>query len=316
MYAAVLHEFGGIPRFDTFPEPEPRDGEVLVEVTAAALTPLARWVASDRDFSRGREVPFICGTEGIGRREDGSRISFGVSRAPFGTMAQYAVAPERFCTPIPDEIDDVTAAAVMNPGLSAWSALTWGTKLAPGEAVLVLGATGVAGRTAIQIAKLLGAGRIVAAGRDEAALATLGEYGADLTIALGQSDEDLGDAFREAAGDAGFDIVLDYLWGRPAQVLLDALPRRFMVSSETRYLQLGNSAGKEITLQAGALRRTGVTMGAGAPPPIEFICDLHATVLGHAASGVVRVDTEPVPLADISSAWRREVRGRRLVVIP
>ncbi|WP_024877348.1 quinone oxidoreductase family protein [Saccharomonospora piscinae] len=316
MHAAVLHDFGGTPRFAEFPEPEPGEGEALVRVTAAALTPLARWVASDRDFSRGREVPFVCGTEGIGRLEDGTRVSFGVTRPPFGTMAEFAIAPKRLCTPIPDEVDDVTAAAMMNPGLSAWSALSWGAKLRPGETVLVLGGTGVAGKTAIQIAKLLGAGRVVAAGRNERVLTTLGEYGADLTVSLDQTEESLADAFREAAGQSGYDVVLDYLWGRPAQVLLEALPRRFMVTSEIRYLQLGSSAGTEITLRANALRRTGVTMGAGAPPPIDFLRDLQSTVLGHAASGVVRVDTETVPLADVAAAWRRDVPGRRFVVIP
>ncbi|WP_253776461.1 quinone oxidoreductase family protein [Goodfellowiella coeruleoviolacea] len=316
MHAAVLHAFGQAPRFEEFPEPTPGEGEVLVRVTAAALTPLARWVASDRDFARGREVPFICGTEGVGELADGSRVSFGVVRAPYGAMAEYAVAPQRLCTPIPDEVDDVTAASMMNPAVSSWNALAFGAKLVPGETLLVLGATGVAGQVAIQVARLLGAGRVVAAGRDERVLARLAENGADAVIPLGQSDVDLAEAFRRAAGEEGYQVVLDYLWGRPAQVLLDALPRRFMVSREVRYLQLGNSAGSTISLHANALRRTGVTLGAGSPPPITQLQELYAQVMTHAANGNLRVDRDPVALADVESAWQRVVSGRRTVVIP
>ncbi|WP_218952275.1 quinone oxidoreductase family protein [Amycolatopsis anabasis] len=316
MHAAVLHEFGGAPRFEKFPEPEPGDGEVLVRVSAASLTPLARWVTTDRDFARGREVPFICGTEGVGVLEDGSRVSFGVVRSPYGAMAEYAVAPAKLCTPVPEDVDDVTAAALMNPGVSAWNALSWGAKLEKGETVLVLGATGVAGKSAIQVAKLLGAGRVVAAGRNEQVLDTLAGFGADATIPLGQCDADLAEAFRGAAGENGYDVVLDYLWGRPAQVLLDALPRNFLVTSEVRYLQLGHSAGERVSVHANALRRTGVTLGAGAPPRIERLRELYPVVLAHAARGELRVDVEPVGLPEIEQAWRREVPGRRLVVVP
>lgn len=313
MHAAVLHEFGAVPRYEKFTRPVPGDGEVLVRVKAAALTQLSRWVTKDRDYARGREVPFVCGTEGIGELENGTRVSFGVPRGPYGAMAEYAVAPEKMCTPLPGEIDDISAAALMNPGLSGWSALSWGAKLQPGETVLVLGATGVAGRTAVQIAKLLGAGRVVAAGRNESVLR---ETGADAMILLGQSDAALAEDFRDQAGADGYHVVLDYLWGRPAQVLLDSLPRTFLARKEIRYLQLGSSAGTEVSVHANVLRRAGVTLGAGSPPSIEFIRGLHSAVMTHAAGGELRVETETVALADIGEAWRRESPGRRLVLVP
>ncbi|MDA3647924.1 zinc-binding alcohol dehydrogenase family protein [Saccharopolyspora indica] len=316
MRAGVLHAFGSAPRFEEFPAPTAAAGETLVRVKAAAITPLARWIASDRDYGRS-DVPFICGSEGVGELEDGSRVSFGVLRAPYGAMAEVVPAPTRLCTPIVrDDVDDVLAAAVKNPGVSAFNSLGWGAKLQPGENVLVLGATGVAGRLAVQVAKLLGAGKVIAAGRDESGLEVLQQLGADELVPLGQSDSGLGKDFRRITEQIGVQVVLDYLWGRPAQVLLDAMPRRLMADREIRYLQLGNSAGATISLHANALRRTGVTLGAGAPPPVELVQENYRKVLDGVASGRLRIDCAAVPLSEIEAAWQQDTRGRRLVVVP
>jgi NADPH2:quinone reductase len=128
-------------------------------------------------------------------------------------MAQHTVASRSRCFPLPEDIDAVTAAVLVNPGLSAWLTLTWRARLVPGEIVLILGATGVTGKLAVQIAKLLGAGRVIAAGRNEEVLSTLHELGADATLLLSKPSQDLSEVFAREAGNAGFNVIIDYLWG-------------------------------------------------------------------------------------------------------
>jgi NADPH:quinone reductase-like Zn-dependent oxidoreductase len=158
MDAAVLRTFGKAPRYEQFPEPTPGEGEAIVDVRAAALKPVDKQLASGSHYASPRELPAVCGADGFGNLVDGTRVFFGGPRRPYGAMAQRTVVPRAFCFPIPEGVDDGTAAALPNPGISAWLSLTRRAKLAPGETVLILGATGVAGKLAVQIAKLLGAG--------------------------------------------------------------------------------------------------------------------------------------------------------------
>lgn len=166
MHAAVLHEFGSAPRYDQFEDPVARDGEALVKVLAASLKQIDKGMASGKHYASHRELPVVCGVDGVGRLETGERVLFGGCRKPFGAIAEKTVAPRAFCFPLPDGVDDAMAAALPNPALSSWLPLKYRAKLQPGETVLVLGATGTAGKLAVQIAKLLGAGRVIAAGRN------------------------------------------------------------------------------------------------------------------------------------------------------
>src|SRR5438105_3797076 len=150
-----------------------------------------------------------CGVDGVGLLDDGARLYCGGARPPYGMMAERTVVSRRWCVPVPEQVDDVTAAALPNPALSAWLSLIWRARLQPGETVLILGATGVAGQLAVQIAKHLGAERVVAAGRNRRVLTTLRDLGADATIALDLSDQDLTAAFIREAGPKRFDVVLD-----------------------------------------------------------------------------------------------------------
>ena len=155
----------------------------------------SRWISNllpAPNYANPRDVPFVCGIDGVGHLADGQRVFFGGCRSPFGAMAERTVVPKAFAFPVPDSLSDELAAALPNPGVSAWLALTFRAKLARGENVLVLGGTGVAGRLAVQIAKLLGTGRVVAAGRDQNGLAALRELGADATIRLDGTQEELG----------------------------------------------------------------------------------------------------------------------------
>lgn len=321
MNAAVLKTTGQPPRFGPFADPVAAEDEVLVRVTAAAIKPIDKALAQGTHYASGGSLPAVCGIDGVGALEDGSRVFFMMPRRPFGAMAEYTVVRRRTCLPAPDGVDDATLAAIMNPGLSAWGALTWRAELKPGEKVLILGATGVAGKLAIQSAKLMDARCVVAAGRDEDSLAALPALGADAVISLEQKEDAVMAEFATEGGKSGFDVVIDYLWGRPAELLLSAITRHDFerASARTRYVQVGESAGANISLPAEALRSSRLEMmgsGSGNQPPREMWPQILRDFLGRVQSGQLSIDTETVPLAEIEAAWRRDTHGRRLVVMP
>jgi len=319
--AAVLEEIGKAPKCEEFEEPEAGEGEALVRVLAASLKPVDKQLAAGTHFASPREadLPVICGTDGVGELENGTRAFFGGCRKPFGAMAELTVAPKAFCFPLPPGIDDETAAALPNPAVSAWVSLTHRARLSRGESVLVLGATGVTGQLAVQIAKLLGAARVVGVGRNERILARLGELGADATIQLDQAPEALKEAYLSEMGE-GFDVILDYLWGEPTEAFLAAITKGEFAPTgkETRLVQVGESAGATIKLPAAVLRSTAVTiLGTAGMPPREVLFDAMKHVLEREAMGELRIETERVALADVESAWKRaEASGRRVVVAP
>jgi NADPH2:quinone reductase len=320
MKAAVLHELGKAPRFEEFAEPTAGKDEVVVRVRAASLKGIDRQLASGTHYASPREMPVVCGTDGVGDLDDGTRVFFGGPRRPYGAMAERTVVPRAFCFSVPSELDDDAAAALPNPGVSAWLTLAYRAKLVPGETVLILGATGVTGQLAMQIAKLLGAKRVAGAGRNERMLERLREMGADATIQLEQSDESLKDAFAREAGNDGFDVIIDYLWGHPTEVLLAAITKSDFapVAKETRLVQVGESAGPTISLSAAVLRSTALTiLGTAGMPSREILVDAMQQVMARGAGGELRIETERIPLADIESVWQREEQsGRRIVVIP
>lgn len=319
MDAAVLHAIGKPPRCEDFPEPTALDHEVLVHVHAAALKPVDKQLAAGSHYASPRELPCICGTDGVGHLSDGQRVFFGGCRAPYGAMAQRTVVPRAFVFPVPDGVSDHLAAALPNPGVSAWLALASRAKLAPGENVLVLGATGVTGRLAVRIAKLLGAGRVVAAGRNQKSLDALRELGADATIRLDTTRAELQEAFVQEAGQSGFQVVIDYVWGLPTEAFLHAVTRREFskIRSEIRLVQVGESAGPTVSLPAAALRSTALTiLGTAGIPGVDVLKNAFQQVMAYAANLDLRMETESVRLADIENEWEHSQPGRRIVVIP
>lgn len=318
MNAAVLRKLGEPPRWEQFPEPVAGEGEVIVHVDAASLKPIDKQLASGSHYASPRELPCVCGTDGVGRLDDGQRVFFGGTRPPHGAMAQRTVVPRAFTFPVPERVNDETAAALPNPGVSAWLALSFRAKLAPGENVLILGATGVTGKLAIQIAKLLGANRVVAAGRNRATLSTLHTLGADSTIQLDAPVKELTEAFGREGGESGFQVVIDYVWGQPTEAFLAALTiKEFtVIKSETRLVQVGESAGPTISLPAAVLRSTALTiLGTAGIPPRNVLVAALQEVMARAANGELHVDTKRIPLSDIETAWQLDERSR-MVVIP
>ena len=319
MRAAVIYKSGASPSIQDFPDPAATESELLITVLAASLKPVDKQLAAGTHFASPREFPVICGTDGVGRLPGGSRVFFGGPRRPYGSFAERTVVRLEQCFPIPDNLDDATAAAVPNPGVSAWLSLSHRAELRPGETVLILGATGVTGRLAVQIAKILGASRVVAAGRNPETLASLAELGADATISLNQSPESLIAAFRRENSERRFDVIIDYVWGAPAEALLAALTEREFIlsSSEARFVQVGESAGATIQLSAAALRSAALTlMGTAGVPSMDVVSAALKQVLDRAREGCLRIETEQLPLSQLEAAWNRPSGSRRLVFRP
>jgi len=316
MHAAVVESPGQAPKYQSFPDPVVEDGEVLVRVRAAGLHPIVKGLASGSHYAsaKGKRGPSVPGIDGVGVLEDGSRVYFLFVRKPWGTMAERAAAPRKMCIPVPEKLDDVEAAAIANPGMSAWLSLKERAALAPGETVLIMGATGVAGQLAIQSARLLGARRIIAAGRNVDALAAVN---VDAIVALDQPEDAVRDALA-AETASGIDVVVDYLWGRPTELLLDALARGFkaQATQRTRLVEVGASAGRNITLPAEVLRSIDLTLlgsGFGAVA-LEGILATIPTLFEMAATGALKIAVEPVPLAEVEAAWDRVEKGRRIIL--
>src|SRR6516162_8809847 len=309
MKAAVLRALGKPPRFEEFPDPEASQGEVIVRVKAASLKNIDKMMASGSHYDSHTELPVVCGIDGVGILEDGTRVFCGGCRRPYGMFAERSVVSRTWCLLIPDGVDDITAAALPNPALSSWLPLVWRAQLKHGETVLILGATGVAGKLAVQIAKYLGAGRVVAAGRNEQALKTLNDLGADATIHLDRRDKELAEAFTREANYKRFDVIIDYLWGHPTEVLLTTLTGHDLkaAATRTRLVEVGEMAGPTIILPAGALRSSGLELygsGGGSIPP-KAIFDTFPQLWALAASGKLRIDTEQAPLAEVEAIWQR-----------
>jgi NADPH:quinone reductase-like Zn-dependent oxidoreductase len=319
MKAAVLHEVGGIPRYEDFPDPIAGEDEVVIDVKAVAVENVDKMIAAGRHFASHQvvaQLPAIPGFDGVGALSDGTLVGFGDTRAPYGALAERTVVASGNVVPVPDGIDPADAVALASavPGMSIKSAAGF----VPGETVLIQGATGVAGRLAVKVARLLGAGRIVATGRNDGALREVTALGADTVINTAVPDDLLTQAFTEAKGE-GYDVVLDFLWGRPTEILLRTLvPDAFTFTKPTRLVQVGESAGPIITVAAESLRTSGVEIyGAAKGLDRTTITNAYNQVVQWAKDRALTFDVEKVPLSHIEAAWQRtDLRGKRLVVLP
>ncbi|MEO8610680.1 MAG: zinc-binding alcohol dehydrogenase family protein [Chloroflexota bacterium] len=322
MKAAVLHQFGEVPHYEDFPDPVAGEGEILIHVKAVALENVDKAVAAGTHFSSRKmmpNLPAIVSFDGIGTLDDGRLVGFGGIRPPYGSMADVAVIPKAYFVAVPDGVDAPTAATVPASALTGLFPLKWGAKMQQGDTVLINGATGFAGKLAVQIAKLLGAGRIVGSGRDQAALQAIRELGADEIIDLKQSDEKISVAYAQAAGENGYHIILDFLWGHPTELLLEALtPHEFAFAKHAiKLIQVGEMAGKTINLPAEALRTSGIEIvGGAAGLTPEAMGEGAQQVWEWLGAGKLHADIECVLLKDIEAAWGRTVHGKRLVIVP
>jgi NADPH2:quinone reductase len=320
MRAAVVSAFDAPPKYANFDDPVAAAGELAVTVTAAGLHPIVKALANGTHYGSTGELPFVPGVDGAGRLEDGTRVFFGAARSPFGTFAERTLAANWMCSPLPEGLDDATAAGIANPAMSSWVALTARAEFVSGENVLILGATGVAGQLAVQIAKRLGARRVIAAGRNPQALEKLKALGADAVISLDQEHDPLVAAFKSEIAEAGVDVVLDYLWGHPAECALEAISQKGLrkASPRVRYVQIGSSAGGTISLAAAALRSSGLELlgsGFGSASLIQIRTAVEE-FFKTAAREPFEFSAKTAPLSEIESLWNSPEQGTRLVFQP
>jgi NADPH2:quinone reductase len=319
MNAAVVEAYDRPPRYAEFADPVAGDGEVIIEVKAAGLHPIVKSLANGTHYGSTGQFPFVPGVDGVGTLPDGKRVFFGASRSPYGTFAERTVTRPRVCVPLPDDLDEVAAAALGNPGMSSSAALIR-TGFVAGESVLILGATGVAGQLAIQIARRLGAKKIVGVGREPDVLQRLKELGADSIVSLTQERDALVESFRQALAEAEIDVVLDYLWGQPAEALMAAISQKGLdhASRRIRYMQIGGSAGPTISLAAATLRSSGLELlGSGfGSASLEQIMKAVGELFQQAAKKPFHNAVKAAPLRKVESMWNSSEPGIRLVFQP
>ena len=271
------------------------------------MHPRVRSGANGTHYTSEGVLPMVPGFDAVGRRPDGRLVYFVSDDGVAGTMAERALVDERRAVELPDGADVVAIAAAMNPGMSSWVGLRRRAELQPGESVLVLGATGNAGRMAVQIAKRLGAGEVIAAGRNAEILATLPGLGADRVVSLEGGEEAIA-ALAEAAAEV--DVVVDYLWGKPAEAAIPALVRaRRDRARALRWVQIGAITGPEIALPSAALRAANLQLmgsGQGSVSTAGIVEELPA-LAREVDAGALAVDADPVPLAEVESAWTAPV---------
>ncbi len=220
-------------------------------------------------------------------------------------MAERAVAREAFCVPLPEGLDAVTAAAMAIPAMSSWAGLKVQARLTAGEVVLINGATGTSGRLAVQIAKHLGAGKVIATGRNKDVLAALEKLGADVALPLSSDGDALEADFSRAIADSGIDVILDYLWGPSAERLLAAIAKSKNTGRPARFVQIGASGGATIALPYSVIRSYPLQMigcGIGSVPYDVMLRSIAETLQAGANGGLV-VESRAVPLAAIAEHW-------------
>ena len=317
MKAAIVEQAGHAPVYGDFREPGPAPGQAVVRVTAAALSHVTRARAAGTHYSGAGALPLVPGLDGVGVDEAGRRVYFILPEAPFGGMAQRCLVDARRCIALPDGLADVEAAAMGITGMSAWAALSERAPLRAGQTVLVNGATGASGRLAIQVAKHLGAGRVIATGRNAAVFDELRALGADATIALTDDRDALEAAFRVEFAN-GVDIVLDYLWGASAETLIVAAARAGRDAVPIRFVQIGAMSGNDIRLPSAALRSSALQLmgsGIGSIPQPRILAAIRG-VLEAAPQAGFRVATRAVPLSEVGTAWAAPDQGSRIVFVP
>jgi NADPH:quinone reductase-like Zn-dependent oxidoreductase len=313
MKAAVVKEAGATPVYCDFPDPVLADGDHLVTVAAAALSPLTKSRAAGTHYSSSNVFPFVAGVDGVGRLDDGARVYFVTPKPPYGAMAERCATPRSRCIVVPDGLDDVTAAAIANPGMSAWGAFVDRAKLAPGETVLINGATGSAGHMAVQVAKHLGAKKIIVTGRNVETLKSLMALGADVTIPLVADEQALEKTFAEQFAE-GVDVVADYLWGPSAERLLIAQAKADR-GNRVRFVQIGSVTAPNIELPSAVLRSTPIELlgsGIGSVPTDRLLAAIKA-VLQAAVSGEFKIATRTVPLSEVERTWPTRDESTRVV---
>lgn len=321
MKAAVLHQLGSLPEYEDFPDPIPQNEEQLViTVKAASIKNLDKGRASGKHYASYTHLPAVVGIDGVGILENGTRV---YAQGITGMIAEKALIAKNKYVVLPESMDDVTAAALPNAVMGAALALRYRAEIKKGDAVLINGATGVTGQLAVQIAKYYGASKVIATGRNMESLEKLKTLGADAIVSLKQDDEAIIQQLKEIHMSAPFDIVIDYLWGHPAELIIEALKGGGinMFTTKVRIVSVGSMAGENINLASGILRSSRIElMGSGLGSFSQedmqsFNTQIIPEMFQLAADGKLTIETERTTLENIKTTWQQEAApGKRFVV--
>jgi NADPH2:quinone reductase len=312
----MVHQVGGAPELGEREAPHRSPGTTLIRVGAASLNPIDLLISAGRHPAGAPRVPHVPGIEGVGRVVEsdtvpvGTRVRVTVTGGFVdGTLAELVCAPDAACVPVHPTLADDTAASIGVVGVSALIGLRDRARLARGESVLVLGAAGALGRACVQLARHLGAVRVVAAARDATGRAELADI-ADATLPL---DEDPA-AFSRALAEVGgaVDVVVDPLWGPYAAVAVASLAKG------GRHLNLGQLAGRQANVDAERLRHGALTLvgHSGSTPAPAQVAAAYREISAVAAEGRLKLPVEVFALDRVAMAWARQAasRGRKVIV--
>lgn len=319
MKAAVLEKFGEAPKYKNFPAPKPSlSTEVVMEVKAAALKNLDKLMASEDSYINYGELPAVIGTDAVGILSDGTKV-YARTR---GAIAKKVTVDKSKTILLPEGIDWATAAALPNAVMGAGLALKRRAKITSGDVVLINGGTGVTGKIAAQLAKYYGAKKVFVTGYIEELEAQKDELGIDALLSTRVSDEVFMGKLNQLNNEWPITVVLDYLWGHSAELIL-----RFLMGSDgkfmeqyTRFIQIGSLSGDEIKLSANTLRSSKVKIigsGMGSHSAADFTYldeELIPETFALAVDGKIKIDIEEGKLEDITSLWNKPSTGKRLVV--
>jgi NADPH:quinone reductase-like Zn-dependent oxidoreductase len=318
MHAAVVRSFAQPPKFDSIDAPVASDeDEILIDVVASGLHPRVRSQAGGTHYTSTDELPLVPGIDGVGRTPSGELRYFLLGDTALGAMAEQTVVDRRRTVPLPAGVDPLLIAAAMNPAMSSWIALRKRIDFTPGQSVLVLGATGSAGQLAVQIARHLGAGSVVAAGRDPERLARLDAI-ADATVSLvGTADEV---AARLGAAAADVDVVIDYVWGPTSAAAMVAIATaRSDAAKPLTWIEIGSMGGLEANIPSAALRAIRLSIvgsGQGSIATRDIVSQL-GELAEEIAKGSFVINARAVALKDVEAAWsEREDADERVVITP
>jgi NADPH:quinone reductase-like Zn-dependent oxidoreductase len=317
MKAAVVTAFGQPPRYAEFPAPAAAsEHDLVVDVLAAGLHGRVRSQASGSHYTSTGELPLVPGIDGVGHGADGELRYFVLGDTTLGTMAEQTLIDVRRSVVLPPGSDPVAVAAAMNPAMSSWLTLRYRAEFRAGQDVLILGATGGSGRLAVQVARMFGARKVIAAGRDPRRLALLPELGADETVSLAGSADDF--AGRVAAAASGVDVVLDYLWGEPAAAVMAAIVTARGDRGKTlNWMSIGSVAGLSAAVPSAALRAADLRItgsGQGSVGVAQILSELPSLAEAITA-GSLGTGTRTMPLADATRAWE-DSGPERIVLVP
>jgi NADPH:quinone reductase-like Zn-dependent oxidoreductase len=321
MKAAIVMAPGKTPIYGDFAVPTAKAGEELISVRASALSPFSKSRASGSHYSSDGGFPAVAGVDGVGVKQDGRRVYFVLPEAPFGALAEMCPVRSGQCVELPDSLDEITAAAIANPGMSAWAALVERAHLVAGETVLVNGATGTAGRLAVQLAKYLGAGKVIATGRNVEELEEVKKLGADIVIpfTLGALHPSGANDYENALKQVfalGINVVVDYLWGESAKTIIVAIAKAVEDGTPVRFVHVGGASREEnIELPGAALRSSAIMlMGSGVKSVrLSVLLQSIGSVFEAVQPAGLKIATRVVPLSEVEGVWEQAGGTPRLV---